>query len=244
MEAMIIFLVGGVVTLKTTAANLDVRLVGDPIRFSYGRVEVQLKGTWGTLCSRQWDINDAHVTCRQLGFDGAVTARSSSYSFGQGTGIKWKNDLQCIGNESSITECRQDTWSSVSFCNFRTGYPSSAMCTLPVRLIGGLSAKEGLVQVYYNSTWRWVCGEHWNKQDADVVCRWLGYLGSSRVYTNTTHLGGNDTTWMSNVQCTGSEDSLFSCVHVGWRRNHSCANNRKAGVMCSGSEGKNRTGRS
>ena len=107
---------------------------------------------------------------------------------------------------------------------------------LSVRLIGGTSPNGGRVQVYYNGTWQWVCGEHWDKQDADVVCRWLGYLNSSEVYTNTIHVEDNDTAWINNVQCTGNEDSLFSCVHGGWR-NNSCKNNRTAGVVCTGSEG-------
>lgn len=106
-----------------------VRLVGDSNRSSYGRVEVLINGTWGTLCSSQWDLNDAHVTCRQLGFDGAVTA-SSFDAFGEGTGMKWKNDLQCTGNESSITECRHDRWTSVSFCRF-PDYATNAMCKQP-----------------------------------------------------------------------------------------------------------------
>ena len=92
------------------------------------------------------------------------------------------------------------------------------------------------MQVYYNSTWQWVCGEHWDKHDADVVCHWLGYSGSSEAYANTTHDGANGTTWMSNVQCTGNELSLFSCGYGGWA-NNSCASNQMAGVRCSGSEG-------
>lgn len=99
--------------------HMVVRLVGDPTRFSYGRIEVQINGTWGTLCSSwtNWDLNEAHVTCRQLGFDDAVTT-SSSDDFGEGSGIKWRNDFRCIGNESTLSECRHDRWTSVSFCSF------------------------------------------------------------------------------------------------------------------------------
>jgi len=213
-------------------------LVGDPTPpFSYGRVEVLINGTWGTFCSSalRWNLQNAHVICRQLGFDGAVTA-SSSGGFGEGTGSKWANNLQCLGNETSISECKHNKWMSVRSCGFAQAHSAnSAMCKQPVRLIGGTSPNGGLVQVYYNRTWQWVCGVHWDKQDADVVCRWLGYSNSSEIYTNTTQVGDNDTTWINNVQCTGNEDSLFSCVHGEWR-NSSCANNRTAAVVCSGPE--------
>ena len=36
---------------------------------SEGRVEICLDNHWGTLCNNGWDIRDAMVVCRQLGFD-------------------------------------------------------------------------------------------------------------------------------------------------------------------------------
>lgn len=36
------------------------------------RVEIQLGGVWGTVALRHWDIRDAHVLCRQLGYHKAV----------------------------------------------------------------------------------------------------------------------------------------------------------------------------
>ena len=39
-----------------------------------GRVEVQYRGLWGTICSNQWTINDAHVVCRSVSSNVATTA--------------------------------------------------------------------------------------------------------------------------------------------------------------------------
>ena len=77
---------------------------------SSGRVEVRYSGIWGTICDHSWDIRDAGVVCRQLGFDGALSAPRDA-SFGRGNGPIWLDDINCVGMEISISDCHHSGWS-------------------------------------------------------------------------------------------------------------------------------------
>ena len=77
---------------------------------------------WGTVCSRGWDIKDATVVCRQLGFAKALAATVQS-SFGAGSGSIWLDDVQCRGIENRITECQKSLWGQVhTYCRQRLSH--------------------------------------------------------------------------------------------------------------------------
>ena len=67
-------------------------------------MEVFHSGTWGTVCSHGWDLRDATVVCRQLGYGTAVGAPRDA-AFGEVSGPIWYDNMNCNGSEASLTRC-------------------------------------------------------------------------------------------------------------------------------------------
>ena len=74
-----------------------------------GRVEVKYEGVWGTICSKDWDIRDANVICRELGFTRAVD-NATAKTFGPGAGKIILDGLECLGDENSLSMCVSRGW--------------------------------------------------------------------------------------------------------------------------------------
>ena len=94
-----------------------VRLV-DGVTSHEGRVEVFANGAWGTVCDDEFDINEAHVICRMLGYSGALEAFGGAY-YGRGRGKILMDQLECAGDEQDIFDCPMNASIGVSDCNHR-----------------------------------------------------------------------------------------------------------------------------
>lgn len=99
-----------------------------------------------------------------------------------------------------------------------------------IRLADGGHSGEGRVEVFYNNTWGTVCSDQWDENDAQVVCRMLGYSGTSMAAIGVFEMGSGPI-WMNDVQCEGHETSLANCSFTGYGV-HNCDHEKDAGVMC------------
>ena len=92
-----------------------------------GRVEICRGNSYGSVCDDRWDLADATVVCKQLGFNGIeiqcnidgcinikislvasdVVAFGRAY-FGEGSGDIFLDELACTGNEQRLSVCATD----------------------------------------------------------------------------------------------------------------------------------------
>lgn len=79
--------------------------------------------------------------------------------------------------------------------------------------------------------WLSVCDDDFDQRDADVACRQMGF--SSVVSFRTSITAGNDANYgMDDVNCDGTESSLFDCETTRWK-DHNCGNGEHVTLVCS-----------
>nr|XP_054765120.1 LOW QUALITY PROTEIN: deleted in malignant brain tumors 1 protein-like [Lytechinus pictus] len=196
---------------------------------SEGRVEIMYNGSWGTVCGIRWDLDDARVVCRMMGFDGALAA-SVSGEFGRSEGDIFLSDVQCDGTENSLADCNH-AGIGVNNCIQVIDSEATCICFSGVRLVGGTNNAEGRVEILHDGSWGTVCDDSWDLKDAEVVCRMLGFVGALKAPLDAHFGKGSGTIFLDEVRCNGTEVDLEHCDHEGIGV-HNCAHNEDASVIC------------
>ncbi|XP_072166906.1 scavenger receptor cysteine-rich domain superfamily protein-like [Diadema setosum] len=193
------------------AGAADVRLVDGSGSYE-GRVEVLYDSQWGTVCHNYWDIVDASVVCKQLGFANATDSFRYAY-FGGGSPDQpiYLDDVRCSGNETELTDCEYRGCDVKGCIHY---YDAGVRCFIDhsegdVRLTDGPTSRDGRLEIYHNNEWGTVCNTTWGPEEAEVTCRQLGNDGVNNVYYSPTP--GNGSVHLSRVDCTGSETELVDC---------------------------------
>ena len=86
--------------LQVAVSQTDIRLAGGDS--NNGVVEVNLDGTWGTICSNGFSIYDAKVVCREVTGKSSAQVVTGLYKSDERIII---NDLHCTGSETSWKDC-------------------------------------------------------------------------------------------------------------------------------------------
>ncbi|XP_048784677.1 deleted in malignant brain tumors 1 protein-like isoform X6 [Lagopus muta] len=214
----------------------ELRLVSDHGRCA-GRVEVLHNGIWGTVCGDNWDAHDGQVVCRQLSC-GTVLSVSRGARHGEGTGPIWLDDVNCTGTEAALSECQAKPWGHHNCVHMEDASVECSESHISkigrLQLLDGPSRCAGRVEVLHDQRWGTICDDGWDLNDANVVCRQLG-CGTAVLATKAAHYGrGQDTIWLDEVNCTGTEESIFDCKASAWGVNN-CYHGEDAGVLCSDS---------
>ncbi|XP_065434815.1 deleted in malignant brain tumors 1 protein-like isoform X3 [Chrysemys picta bellii] len=199
-----------------------------------GRVEIQVLGTWGTLCDSRWDLADANVLCHQLDCGFAVSAPGGGF-FGKGNDSVWPDTFHCNGNEPHLwhcsvtalgaSQCSHDNDASV-VCS---GHPES------LRLLNGESQCDGRVEISLHGVWSRVLDDQWDMNDASVVCRQLQCGVAEKAYNPPTSERGTGLVGLRSVQCAGNETNLMLCI-ISTSEAEQPGIAEDVGVVCSGSK--------
>ena len=88
------------------------------------------------------------------------------------------------------------------------------------------------MEIFYNGQWGTICDDHWDINEANVICRELGYKYGVQALQGGNVPDGSGKIWLDDVKCNGNEQDLTSCSHGGWGI-HNCGHYEDAGVECS-----------
>ncbi|MEQ2195098.1 hypothetical protein XENOCAPTIV_007474, partial [Xenoophorus captivus] len=161
---------------------------------------------WSSVCEADFDQTDAEVVSKEIGCGPPLVLQGVFY--GDVEASKWTKEFQCGGTESALLDCRR-SGSVRNICS--SGKVVGLTCSEPVRLVGGASRCEGILEVKLG-TWRPVNALGWTMQEAAAAC---GELDCGSVVSMETRIDYSvRPVWEVHLSCFKSGSPLRECASL------------------------------
>ncbi|NXG59643.1 LOX3B oxidase, partial [Hemiprocne comata] len=162
------------------------------------------------------------------------------------------HSVSCTGTEVHLSMCTFEFYRGNTSAACGAGMPAVVSCVpgplfatanshkkkqrqqqgqARIRLKGGAKVGEGRVEVLRSSEWGTICDNRWNLLSASVVCRELGFGSAKEALTGARMGQGTGPIHLNEVQCLGTEQSLWSCPYRNITR-EDCKHTEDAAVRC------------
>ncbi|KAL4219782.1 hypothetical protein ACF0H5_020194 [Mactra antiquata] len=151
----------------------DIRLI-DGVGLFDGRVEIQMNGTWGDVCSDSFSYQEARAICNIL-FNLTYSFYEDNLYIDHNTYVHI-NELNCEGDETDIQDCNFELQTSCSI--FHRVYVACHDCGLPNITNGKITSYNGSIMTvtcnmgYVPTTYSIECLNNgtWLQNEACKVC--------------------------------------------------------------------------
>lgn len=197
-------------------------------RLNEGHVEVNVRGTWGSLCAGNLTEAEARMICRLHGYRDGVALHGGSFGQNFPAGYSTMDYIKCSGDEQRLLDCVVSLVPDQVVCP--RNMMSAVKCYETVRLTGSSMVNYGRLELWSDDGWYSVCDENFDDTDATVVCKALGYTAGLSQCCSA--LGTNGTaiqTLLTDVACTGTESSPQLCPFT---KGGTCRSRKYASVLC------------
>ena len=88
---------------------------------------------------------------------------------------------------------------------------------------------SGLLEVFYDGEWGYVCDDGWQEVNGDVVCSILGYDGA--ISSSIGHYSSDVNYRLNFINCNGNEADLLDCSYGIYTPNY-CSVNEHIYISC------------
>uniref|UniRef100_A0A8C3K811 Lysyl oxidase homolog n=2 Tax=Calidris pygmaea TaxID=425635 RepID=A0A8C3K811_9CHAR len=220
-----------------------------------GIVEVRYKDGWAQICDEGWNSQNSRVICGMMGFPAEKKVNRNFYKlFTERQQLNYRlHSVSCTGTEVHLSMCSFEFYRGNTSSACGAGMPAVVSCVPGplfatgnghkkkqrqqqqgqprIRLKGGAKVGEGRVEVLKSSEWGTICDDRWNLLSASVVCRELGFGSAKEALTGARMGQGTGPIHINEVQCLGTEKSLWSCPFKNITQ-EDCKHTEDAAVRC------------